>query len=68
MEMKLRAWAKSDRESLVKHANNYHIAKWLTNQFPYPYDEKAGEAFIDSVLHEQPCKVFAIDIDGEAVG
>ena len=68
MDYELRDWKMSDLQSLVEHANNYNIAKWLTNQFPYPYDEKAGEAYINAVLSDNPRKIFAIDINGEAVG
>lgn len=68
MNYKLRNWKISDIGSLVEHANNYNIAKWLTNQFPYPYDEKAGETFINLVSNDVPQKVFAIEVDGEAVG
>jgi hypothetical protein len=35
MQFKLRSWDLNDLESLVKHANNYNIAKNLTNQFPH---------------------------------
>ena len=68
MEYKLRAWKISDLNSLVEHANNYNIAKWLTNQFPHPYNEKDGEAFINMVSNDNPLKVFAIEINGEATG
>ncbi|WP_313381463.1 GNAT family protein [Proteiniphilum saccharofermentans] len=68
MNYKLRDWKISDAESVVKHANNYNIAKWLTNQFPYPYDKEAAETYINSVLADNPQKVFAIEVNGEAVG
>lgn len=68
MNYKLRNWKLSDIGSLVGHANNYHIARWLTNQFPHPYDEKASETFINLVSDDMPQKVFAIEVDGEAVG
>lgn len=68
MNYKLRNWKISDVDSLVEHANNYNVAKWLTNQFPYPYDKNAGRAFIDSTSNDNPQKVFAIEIDGKAVG
>lgn len=68
MNHKLRAWNISDIESIVKHANNYNVAKWLTNQFPYPYDRKDAEIYINSVLNDSPQKVFAIEVDGEAAG
>ena len=68
MDYKLRDWKMLDLESLVEHANNYNIAKWLTNQFPHPYDEKAGEAYINAALSDTPRKIFAIEINGAAVG
>ena len=68
MNYKLRTWKISDIESVVKHANNPNIAKWLTNQFPYPYDKKDAETYINSVLNDSPQRVFAIEVHGEAVG
>lgn len=68
MNYKLRQWSMSDIESLVEHANNYNVAKWLANQFPYPYDINDGETFIQSTSNDSPQKIFAIEIDGKAVG
>ena len=68
MNYKLRNWSISDLDSLVQHANNYNIAKWLTNQFPYPYTENDAKDFIEAVAKDNPTKVFAIEIDGEVVG
>lgn len=68
MDFKLRKWNISDSESLAKHANNYNIAKFLTDTFPHPYTEKDAKQYIELVLEENPTKTFAIDIAGEAVG
>ena len=68
MEFKLRPYRDSDLASLVKYANNYNIAKYLTNQFPYPYTEEDGRKFISSVANSDPANVFAIEINGEAAG
>jgi RimJ/RimL family protein N-acetyltransferase len=68
MKYKLRDWQPTDLKSLIEHANNPYIAKWLTNQFPHPYSESDGVAFIESVANNHTAKVFAIDVDGEAVG
>ena len=68
MEFKLRSWDLNDLESLVKHANNYNIAKNLTNQFPHPYTKKNGEAFIAMATKNNPPNIFAIAINKEAVG
>jgi RimJ/RimL family protein N-acetyltransferase len=66
--MKLREWNKADLDSLVKYANNMNVAKWLTNGFPHPYTQEDGKAYISTVTNDNPAKVFAIEVNGEAVG
>ena len=68
MEFKLRSWNFNDLESLVKYANNYKIAKNLTNQFPHPYTRDNGEAFIAMATKNDPLTIFAIEINGQAAG
>lgn len=68
MDYILRSWRSSDLDSLVKHADNYNIAKWLTDQFPHPYTYESGKGYIEMVGKDNPTKVFAIEIDGEAAG
>jgi len=67
-EFKLRPWAKEDLNNLVKHANNWNIAKNLTDKFPFPYIESNGQAFIEFATKDDPIHIFAIDIEGQAVG
>jgi RimJ/RimL family protein N-acetyltransferase len=68
MEIKLREWNEADLDSLVKCANNWNIAKWLTNGFPHPYTEEDGKAYLSMITNDNPLKVFAIEVNGEAVG
>ena len=68
MNFTLRPFRDSDLPSLVKYANNYNIAKFLTNQFPHPYTDEDGRKFISSVANNNPVNVFAIEMNGEAVG
>ena len=68
MEFQLREWHKSDMEDMVEHANNYNIAKWLTNQFPYPYTSEDAKNYLDLIKDDNPTKVFAIVVEGKAVG
>lgn len=68
MDFTLRKWSKEDLTSLVKHANNYNIAKNLTNLFPHPYTKADGEAFIENVTGINAPLILAIDVNGEAVG
>ena len=68
MKYKLRPWKESDLNSLVKYANNWEIAKYLTDQFPHPYTREAGKKFIAYAASGKPIRIFAIDINGEARG
>ncbi|MCB0647583.1 MAG: GNAT family N-acetyltransferase [Saprospiraceae bacterium] len=65
---KLRSWQHDDLPSLVKYGNNINIAKNLTNAFPFPYTEEAGKAFISFAIAPGEKTIFAIEVDGEAVG
>lgn len=68
MKYKLRGWKIEDVKSLVKHANNWAIAKNLTDKFPYPYTENDGLSFIKYASEEKSNIIFAIDINGKACG
>ncbi len=68
MEFELRPFQNTDLQSLVKHANNYNIAKNLSNKFPFPYTQDHGIAFINLALSSSPNEIFAITVNGEAVG
>lgn len=66
--LELRPWRMEDLNSLVKHANNWSIAKNLTDKFPFPYTVDHGKAFIEFATKDDPIHIFAIDIGGQAVG
>lgn len=67
-EFKLRPWRISDLENLVAYANNLNVAKSMTDKFPFPYTESAGKAFIEFAGMDNPVRIFAIEIEGRAVG
>ena len=68
MDFVLRKWSENDLDSLVEHANNINIARWLTNQFPHPYTYEDGRKYLSLFSADDPVKVFAIEVDGKAVG
>ena len=63
----LRPWEETDLSSLVKHANNIKIARYLTNKFPHPYTEASGRSFI-AYANSSPGIIMAIEVEGEACG
>lgn len=68
MEISLREWRNEDLDSLLTHANNINIARFMTNAFPNPYTRKDGEAFLHRVKNISSGLILAIDVDGSAVG
>ena len=64
----LRAWRPADAASLARHANNPRIASQLRDRFPHPYTIADARQFIQSVAGSRPTMLFAMIVDGEAVG
>lgn len=64
----LRPWQADDLESLVENANNIKIAKFMTDAFPHPYTEESGRSFLSFARQGNPIHIFAIEVDGKAVG
>lgn len=68
MDFKIRPWKFEDVESLVENANNFRIAKYLTDRFPHPYTKNDAKSFIDFANKDIPVHIFAIEISNKAVG
>jgi len=68
MNYVLRPWNINDLETLVIYANNANIAKNMTDGFPHPYTPEHGKSFIEFATKNNPVHIFAIDVNGEAVG
>jgi ribosomal-protein-alanine N-acetyltransferase len=64
----VRSWETRDVASLAEHANNWKIWLNLRDAFPHPYTKSHARDFIRNVRQREPQTVFAIDVDGEAVG
>lgn len=68
MQFKLRPWNENDKNSLVANANNFNIARFLTDGFPHPYTEQNARDFIAMATKDDPVHIFAIEVEGKAVG
>jgi ribosomal-protein-alanine N-acetyltransferase len=64
----LRPWQTGDEPSLVRHANNKKIWENVRDHFPYPYTITDAERWIYHASTSLKETVFAIVIDGKAVG
>ncbi|GEM_PF-2411457 len=65
VSIKLRHWDINDLASLVKHANNPNIAKFMTDVFSHPYTEESGKKFIAFTKEENKSNLWAIEYEGE---
>ncbi len=68
MNINIRNWETSDAERLAKIANNFAIAKWLTNKYPYPYSLDDAKAFIAFANEAETPNVFAITLYDQVIG
>lgn len=64
----LRPWASGDLGSLVRHADNINVARYLRDRFPHPYTRRHGRAFLAMAARSADGSTLAIEVDGEAVG
>lgn len=64
----IRSWRPDDLDSLVAHADNRNIWLNLRDRFPHPYTRRAGREFLRHANSQHPETMFAITVDGKAVG
>jgi len=65
----IRKWDLSDAPQLATFANSKKIADNLRDAFPYPYTIKDANNYIQAAINDdQSAKLFAIDINGLAIG
>jgi RimJ/RimL family protein N-acetyltransferase len=64
----IRSWRGRDLDSLVHHANNRNVWINVRDRFPHPYTRRDGRAFIKYARKMRPATMFAIAVEGIAVG
>ena len=64
----VRTWRESDLESLVRAANDAAVARNLRDRFPHPYETAHGAAFLKTVAQRPIETLWAIALDGSAIG
>ena len=58
----------ADLNSLVRYANNAKIARFMTDQFPYPYRREDGLNFLSFATKGDPPNILTIEVNGQAAG
>lgn len=64
----LREWQPGDAESLAQQANNVKVWRNLHDSFPHPYTRADAESWIKQTAAATSGMVFAIVVEGKAVG
>lgn len=64
----VRPWRRADRASLLRHADNPNVARYLSLRFPNPYTPADADAWFAFLDEQEDPPAWAIDVDGEAVG
>jgi len=64
----VREWRPGDVDSLVKHANNIKVWRNLHDAFPHPYTRADAVEWVQQTARDHADTVFAIEVDGNAVG
>ena len=65
---RLRALRAADASSIARYANDREIWLNLRDRFPHPYAEADARAYIAHAGTRDPQTVFAIEVEGAAVG
>lgn len=66
--IKLRPYTETDADELVVIANNFNVAKYMTNRFAHPYTKENAVAFFESIKNDSPTRVFAVTVNDIIVG
>lgn len=64
----LRDFTIADIDSIAENANNIKVSENLRDRFPFPYSRNDAEEFITVIAAADQSKIFAIDVNGVAVG
>jgi len=65
---RVRDWRVSDKDSLLRVADNRNVARNLAHRFPHPYTAADADSWFGMLARMTPRTHWAIEVDGEAVG
>ncbi|GBD86157.1 putative ribosomal N-acetyltransferase YdaF [bacterium BMS3Abin03] len=67
-EYKIRSFHPTDKEAILKYANNINVSKNLRDSFPYPYTGEDADAWLKLACSQKSEMNFAIANKHELIG
>lgn len=64
----IRSYEYSDKEALLKYANNYSVSKFLRDRFPFPYTEADAESWLHQACNQEIETNLVIANEKELIG
>jgi RimJ/RimL family protein N-acetyltransferase len=64
----VRPWRVTDLDALVRHANDFEVARQLRDRFPHPYTRQDAQTFLRHATGAADQANLAIEVSGEAAG
>jgi len=65
---RVRDWLASDKESLLRFANNRNVWRNLAHRFPHPYTSADADAWFALLARQSAPTHWAIEVEGVAAG
>ncbi len=65
---RLRQYREDGAQALVRLADDFEVARWMSQRFPHPYTIDAARAWLVKATLEAPVDNFAIEVDGVLAG
>jgi ribosomal-protein-alanine N-acetyltransferase len=67
-EYQIRSYRKSDKDSIIKYANNINVSRNLRDSFPFPYTKKDAADWLRNVCYQKIEMNFALANGEELIG
>ena len=64
----LRPWKEQDIEALAGIADDWEIARFMSDRFPHPYTLAHAREWVERNAGVTPVEHFAVEVDGELAG
>jgi RimJ/RimL family protein N-acetyltransferase len=65
---RVRDWRRTDKDSLLQHANNRRVWINLAHRFPHPYTAADADSWLELLARTPSPTHWAIEVDGAAAG